>query len=177
MHGDGDPLLDHAPRPVDDLVRMVTRIAARSWPVSYHLLPSQEYFNRVSSPVFVFQPKGFLGRTNPDITAWNGRYAGSISSFSRMKEFLLPGNPTRERPDTDDLDTPEVLRPKLFSDAESDHSDILPFGPDRFSEPLPIYQVVGWGMPTALGIRYKPTITGGIGHRSIDTCAGDGTVV
>jgi probable HAF family extracellular repeat protein len=177
LHGYGDPLLSYLPSVLENPVRQASRVSGRTWPMSYHLLPSREYFNRVLQPVFEFNSIGEKGGMHPSATAWFNRYRGLIADYAGMQDFLIPGNPTRPRPPSAAVNVPDVVDGVKFFVAEIHHLDILPVGPDSFAERLPFYQVVGVGLPTARGIGYFPSKKDTLEHRGLYTCDGDGTVV
>ncbi len=182
LHGEEKNFLG----PVEEPLQVATRVAARTWPNPYALLPNRQYFQRVIDPVLVFEPKGLLGLTNRQITAWDARYAGAIASGPAMQDFLL-GNPVRPRPFVTNTSVPDVLNSLQYFLGEQAHRLIEDFSGLDFDPPLPVYQVVGWGLETVRGIEYKPklpvevnlplTLSDTIGHKTLDTCDGDITVV
>ena len=179
--------------PVEEPVQVGTRVAARTWPNPYALLPNALYFERVIDPVFEFKAKGFFGNSDPSINRWIARYGTSIATHSGMQDFLLGapaplGNNVRPRPVPRNTSTPEVVDEALFFKGEQAHRLIESFNGSNFDPPLPVYQIAGWGLETVRGIQYKPKLPiefnlprprldATIGRKTLDTCEGDITVV
>lgn len=173
LHGEEYPLMSIVT--LKDNVQVATRTAARTWPMSYLLLPSPEYFERVLSPVVTFNPTGRLGTFHPSVSRWDAQFPQGISTFADSQDFLLGIG--RFAPEPSDVKTPDVIDRQLLLDAELSHDEIDFFDPSAFEDPLPVYQIVGWGVETARGIQYRPTLLANIGHKKLYTCDGDGTVV
>ena len=159
----------------------IAREAGETMIGSYNLLPSQEYFNRVASPVIEFD-------SNSPLTAnFINLYGNQIDDYSELRKFLLGDEGARSEPFSGqclntpvDTSQPNVLRSALIERVQSLHafSDSWQPPPD-----VDVIQVAGWGLATARGISYTskrrcPLLCGQVlTHRRLDTIDGDGTVV
>lgn len=120
------------------------RGAAASMPGSYALAPSSGYFNQVSSPVAVFAP-------GASTNAMVEEYGSTLDSFTEMVSFMKNVPETRENPTEQDDETPLPLSRELIEKAEDTHAVL-----DTWTPPdgVQVYEVVGWGNNTAVGVRY-----------------------
>jgi hypothetical protein len=152
----------------------VLRTAVHEMPGAYQLLPSRRYFDRVLSPVieFVRSPTGGL-----EIDDWIAEYGTAIANFGDMKEFLLAtGGPRMQNPSSVRIDWPAILDAATFGQSETAHDDIARKF-DLQARTFPVYQIVGWGLSTTRGLRYRSKDLRGSFFETIRTCDGDGTVV
>jgi hypothetical protein len=139
LHGDEQDLIGGL------LVRKSTaRTLAENMMGAYNLLPSDEYFKKVASPVVEFDAS--IDKFNNFRTV----YGDTIDSASELKDFLLAKDGRAEPADTDTT-TPNVLKAEMLSLAEANHNviDIL-----VMPENIKVTELAGWGSKTIKGIRY-----------------------
>lgn len=142
------------------------RTVAQNFESAYGLLPSANYFAKVSDPVITFNASA------PFTTAWRAQWGPSIDRFSEFKDFATGAGVPRTNPTTD-LTVPEVLNPSLFQNVSDWHAQY-----DSFAMPgsIRVVQVAGWGLPTVKSIDYR-TEHGKQNYEVLFTKEGDGTVV
>jgi pimeloyl-ACP methyl ester carboxylesterase len=192
----GDPLLDRidtvvmvaapqlgTPEAVATLLHGTTKVGkglerdtAETLPSAYHLLPSQEYFHTVSTPVLEFDPDV---TTIPELVDFAGRTIGGWDGYASLKDFLTGHAGTWTEPT--DIDAPNVLDASLLAYAESVHNTL-----DTWTPPVHIrmVQIAGWGIDTIRGIGYddwdmlfaRQTLET-LDRHLLKTTLGDGTVV
>lgn len=139
LHGDEQDLIGGL------LVRKSTaRTLAENMMGAYNLLPSDEYFKKVASPVVEFDSS--IDKFNNFRTV----YGDSINSASELKDFLLAKDGRAEPADTDTT-TPNVLKSSMLSLAEINHGVI-----DNLVIPenIKVTELAGWGVSTIRGIKY-----------------------
>lgn len=134
-------------------------------PTLYNLLPSENYFTYVDTPVITIDPV-----TMPD---WVAKYGTTIHSGVAIKNFLADTY-QRVASSSPVLETPVALNPTLLTGAEAVHAEL-----DQWVPPPGIHltQIAGWGVPkTIASLRYSRR--GGIIHVEPQFVVdGDGTVV
>ncbi len=144
LHGDDD---------IDSLKGMIfskenSRGLGENMMGAYNLLPSKEYFNRVTDPVIELDPSldSVVG-----FSTLNGLYGNSINTFSAFVDFLEGKRDSRVEPEDSDLDTPNVLKTPLLDRTVATHDGI-----DNWVPPasLKVVQIAGWGLDTLRGILY-----------------------
>ena len=155
------------------------RNLAHNMPDAYALLPSSEYFAKVSDPIIDLT-------SAPKLRASAGFTENSISSRTDLATFVTE-DVGRSKPASDDVESPNTLSPHLFLGASTLHEYL-----DRWSPPagVDVIEVVGWGLDTVKGIRYLeeekifcPEFGGPciprtmLTHQPLFTQDGDGTVV
>jgi adhesin HecA-like repeat protein len=157
------------------------RSLAVNMPDAYDLLPSQMYFNHVSTPVVNFVPN----QNDPYISKEISLYSHVISTYAGEKVFIT-GTDGRKNPDPSDTLLPIKANTSLLSKAESFHSIS-----DNLTIPssIRIIQIAGWGEDTVAGFQYitdttcaQKTDPGCTGKYTLDeqpifTIDGDKTVV
>ncbi len=113
----------------------VARELGENMPGAYNLLPSLDYFNKVTEPLITFEK---AARPN-------------ISSYENFTQFLLGGD-GRQKPLTADVSAPNVLNTKLVNLAEQLHTVI-----DAWMPPVGtvLTQIAGWGINTVKSIQYS----------------------
>jgi hypothetical protein len=145
---------------------------------AYNLLPSEEYFKKVASPVIEFDASVDKFKNYRTI------YGDNIDSASELKDFLL-GKDGRVEPADTDTTTPNVLKALMLSLAKTNHNVI-----DNLAIPenIKVTELAGWGVSTIRGIKYigkevcVPDRTGCFKVNTFDrkplyTSEGDQTVV
>jgi pimeloyl-ACP methyl ester carboxylesterase len=140
LHGDGTSIAGGF-----ILGASTARDFGKDVPGAYALLPSQQYFNTVASPIVTFDPS--LNSVND----FYRKYGASITTYAALKNFLLGISDNRSNPASDDTTDPEILNAALLNNANAIHTDI-----DNYQIPtsIPVYQVAGWGEETASGVSY-----------------------
>jgi pimeloyl-ACP methyl ester carboxylesterase len=118
---------------------------------AYGLLPSSEFFSRITDPVLRFAEK-------------------AVSSYDSFADFLTALGGTRLQPAESDLKTPAVLSSALLGKAREIHSSLDTW---RFATTTEVAAIVGWGAPTTKTIEY----TGSTSPRYKKTLDGDSTVL
>ena len=130
------------------LSEKAARHFAQNAPMTYNLLPSSQYFTQTDDSVITFDPAKL-----PD---WKNKY-GDVHSTEREQNFIL--DTTRTQPAVDDLKTPEIGNPTLYSASNATHTSL-----DAWTPPsgVKLYLVNGWGMETLSSIAYTkvPACTG-----------------
>ena len=142
----------------------VARSFASTSPMFYHLLPSEEYFTYIDSPVIQFDPA---------LSEWTSRYGQTIDSKDALDEFLADSY-GRVDAETGDTDQPIQLKNSLLTPARVLHGSL-----DNWVPPgeIELIQIAGWGVPTTVsGITYKKK-GDGVKPEPNTTIDGDGTVV
>jgi pimeloyl-ACP methyl ester carboxylesterase len=114
---------------------------------AYGLLPSEEFFTRVTAPVITF-----LGN--------------AVGSYDNFANYITDKNRFVKE---DDMKTAAVLSPSLLVNAQSIHRTIDSWAYPTTTELLAI---AGWGVPTTQTVEYA---SGTVKMKK--TLAGDGTVV
>ncbi|MBI5004361.1 hypothetical protein HZC00_04665 [Candidatus Kaiserbacteria bacterium] len=140
------------------------RTFASTSPMTYHLIPSAQYFTQVDDPVISFDA------SLPD---WIARYGATIHSQERLHDFLVDSY-GRVDTQTGDIDQPVRLSGTLLSAGEAVHADL-----DNWTPPsgVQLIQIAGWGVPTTVsGMTYTQKGTG-VKPEPTLTVDGDGTVV
>ena len=144
----------------------ISRTIARNMESSHTLLPSQAYFDEVVDPVVTFD-------TNSDsVEVWRARWGSTIDSFSELDDFLTGGD-GRSAPDSEDMQSPAILREILLSGAFAFHAEYHNY---VFPEHIEVVQLAGWGLPTVKSIHYTE-FHDKLGYTVSFTDEGDGTVV
>ncbi len=139
LHGDEQDLAGGL------LVRKSTaRTLAENMMGAYNLLPSEEYFNKVASPVVEFDAS--IDKFNNFRTV----YGNTIDSASELKDFLLAKDGRAEPADIDTT-TPNVLKAGMLSLAEANHNVIDTL---VMPENIKVTELAGWGVSTIRGIKY-----------------------
>lgn len=111
---------------------------------AYNLLPSDEYFKKVASPVIEFDPS-ISGVNN-----FRDIYGENIDNVEELKNFLL-GFDGRAEPENSSTDSPNVLKTKMVSLAQENHKSIDTF---VMPENIKVTELAGWGISTVRGIKY-----------------------
>ncbi len=119
------------------------RSMMKNMPGAYNLLPSEKYFQSVSSPVVTFDNSDtfLLDRLN---------FGPAITSRFNLFNFL---SDSRRQKDVSVLDliTPSVLNNTLLNSSYSIHETLDNW---RFPRSINVVQIAGWGIDTVSGIAY-----------------------
>lgn len=120
---------------------------AENSPMSYHLLPSQRYFDDtkdINHPVVIFKDDSSyeIERT---------AYGPLIGNSVELRDFLLANEGGRTKPPVNEINTANILNPTLMSYAELLHSSL-----DVWVSPpnISLYQIAGWGVGTVAGVEF-----------------------
>lgn len=169
LHGEG------MGEPNDTLQLTFSKSAARSLaenvPSAYNLLPDENYFKQVSTPVVTFSATTIPG--------WVAAYGSSIATESQLQKFLTDSN-ARTKPIVSDTNNPNVLNSLLLTQSQNVHADLDAWNPPSN---IDVYQIAGWGDPTTLAtINYSSSLLFGgfFTHLSMGPSFvedGDGVVV
>jgi hypothetical protein len=163
------------------MTHSTARELGRNMQSGYSLLPSEEYFNRVSTPVISFVPNIFDPYTTNDIAL----YGENISTYSSQESFVT-GEDGRDNPNFLDTLKPINITQSLLNRAENLHESIDTM---ELPEHIRVIQIAGWGISTISGFKYSakkpcsyPTDNGCTGQYILDqepifTVDGDETVV
>jgi pimeloyl-ACP methyl ester carboxylesterase len=113
---------------------------------AYDLLPSQSYFDHVSTPVIDLA-------NAPILRASSGVSSSSIASEPIFTKFIT-GSSGRAAPAFDDIESPEVLSPQLLASSTSLHSSL-----DNWVPPVgvKVIQIAGSGIDTPATVIYTET--------------------
>jgi pimeloyl-ACP methyl ester carboxylesterase len=155
------------------LSKAAARTMARNMPGAYHLLPSEQYFRDVQTPVASFV------NSSPLLLDAYAQYGSLLNSWGEMNSFVL-GNETqngRSAPEADDLNTPAIGNAFLLQYAKTVHQTL-----DAWTPPsgVHVFQIAGWGVDTLATIKYTQKKKGNEYKWKEDftmTEDGDGTVV
>ncbi len=173
LHGDGQDLAGGF------LVKKSTaRTLGENMMGAYNLLPSEEYFKKVASPVVEFDPS--VDKVNNFRTI----YGEAIDTGSELKDFFL-GKDGRAEPADSDTDAPNILKSSMLALAQANHNAIDTWTPP---ENIKVTELAGWGVSTVRGVEYfgkeecvanltictKTTV---LDRRPLYTTEGDKTVV
>lgn len=152
-------------------------------PFGYNLLPQEDYFNMVETPVITIE-----SGTSTD--AWRGQFGDVIDTVPALKAFLEKES-GRTTPAWEDTKTPATAYSSLINYANSAHG----FMQDWKPEETQVYEVAGTGIATPSTINYftdtecvRYDSTSGsaakcietkpkLGYRISEVKNGDGTVV
>lgn len=141
---------------------------AENAPPAYNLLPDQNYFTYVDTPVVTFD------QTLPDWISRYGDKGGNVIHSEELLNNFLTDTYGRTTAGSVDIKTPVALNVELLSRARALHSSL-----DTWIIPssIKVTEIAGWGIPTTVsGINY--TKEKGIIAPDINTTIdGDGTVV
>lgn len=136
--------------------RPTARTFAENAPVSYHLLPSQAYFDAVQHdgvhPVVQF----------PALQAYSlerGAYGDVIGDVGELHHFLRASEGGRSKPNQADTQSANVLSAPLLAYAANTHAMLDAWIPP---EGVDVYQIAGWGNDTVSGIEFydEPRVFG-----------------
>lgn len=128
LHGDGTGLLGGLI--VGDGVMRTLGLNAIS---AYGLLPSADYFNKISTPVLTFAGK-------------------AVGSYKLFTDFLSAKTDKRGQAKESDLKSPAVLGSSHISKADWLHSIIDSW---KFPSATEVLSIAGWGTPTTMTVDYS----------------------
>ncbi|MFA6609017.1 MAG: hypothetical protein WCT07_03885, partial [Candidatus Paceibacterota bacterium] len=117
------------------------RNLVQNMPSVYNLLPSKEYFEGSSNSVIT------IDKSLPD---WISSYGGNINSIEVLHSFLT--DTSRQKPNYEDVKTPEIVNNTLLTNAEVKHLTL-----DTWTPPadIKLTTIAGWGEDTLKTIDYK----------------------
>ncbi|MCL5782178.1 MAG: hypothetical protein M1459_02365 [Patescibacteria group bacterium] len=144
------------------LKQSVAREMGRNMPSAYSLLPSERYFDSVSTPAITF-----ASSTIPGIN--NGSYQLAISDGSSLASFIIDDARARVEPKLSDTKNPIVGNGLLMNAAEALHAILDPF---TWPTSIARLSIIGWNMLTTKGVDYYTNET----DKKVSNM-GDGTVV
>ena len=116
-------------------------------PMTYHLLPSQAYFDSVQDPnhsVFSFEGNNTFGTEI-------GTYGRTIDTWSELSDFLAAREGGRTQPPANNIDMPAIGNANLLEYARATHESLDTWTPP---ESIMVYQIAGWGDRTVSGISW-----------------------
>jgi len=118
------------------------RYLSLSTPVSYNLLPSQQYQNNALQPLISIDPASL-----PD---WVQKYGSVIVNSQKLRSFLT--DTSRGASSYSDIATPAIASTSLFDSAAATHSQL-----DNWTPPqgIKLITIAGWGNPTTSSINYE----------------------
>lgn len=145
----------------------VVRAAALTIPSAYNLLPSSEYFSRVSEPAIVFDENSSFTKD------WRDLWGTEIATYLDFFAFVTGGGVARIEPAEGQTRIPAILDPNLTFDANTFHDTY-----DTYDIPdgIRTVEIGGWGLRTIKGLKYK-TRHFRQQYESLFTKEGDNTVV
>lgn len=127
--------------------RTEVRTMALFSPMTYHLLPSQAYFNSIQDPNHsIFS---FTGTHS--FEAEKLAYGTTIDSWSELSNFLRAKEGGRGQVSAGDINQPAVADAGMLEYAQRTHESL-----DSWTPPadIMVYQVAGWGDRTVSGISW-----------------------
>lgn len=154
------------------LTKSKARTMALNMPGAYHLLPSEQYFRDVQTPIVSF------ANSSPLLTDAYARYGSLMNSWLEMNDFVLGSEAAggRTPSEADDLNTPAVGNASLLQYARDIHRTIDAWAPPSG---VHVFQIAGWGVDTLATIQYSQKKKSGTFQWKEDftmTEDGDGTV-
>lgn len=133
--------------PLDVLIpQSKARKLIENMPGAYGLLPSAEYFNRMSDPFITFNSE------NTRYKSFKDAYGEKIQSFDEFKKFLLGTDDNREKPSENDVEQENILNKNILQEASEIHTRIDNWIPP---ENVEVVQIAGWGLDTISGVKYS----------------------
>lgn len=151
------------------------RTLSENMPNAYEILPSQKYFDTISTPIIEFD------EDVKEIYDFRDLYRESINTFDEMRRFLLGDEGGRSEPDNGDTDSPNVLSEDLLNESESLQQMLTGWTPPANVE---VHEIAGWGLDTPATIRYDdcdilfcPDELSNLDRELVFTSDGDETVV
>jgi pimeloyl-ACP methyl ester carboxylesterase len=160
LHGYNEHIPPFIPLALTD---SVARKFANNMPGAYQLLPSNNYFTYVDTPVVTF---------GSGMSDWADRYGEVIHSEETLHNFLTDTF-GRVESDNSNTHTPTYLQGNLLSASETVHETL-----DNWSPPsgIQVTEIAGWGIPTTMsGVEYYMD-HGQVKFNPVWTIDGDGTV-
>jgi pimeloyl-ACP methyl ester carboxylesterase len=121
------------------LSKSTARGLAEYMPSAYTLLPSDAYFDTVSTPVVTFD--------TDKLPAWSAKYGDMINTSEGMQNFLTDTYKRVDATDTD-VEDPTKLHSNLLDAAMARHA-----AADAWVAPegVRVVQIAGWGVPVTVG--------------------------
>lgn len=150
--------------------RLVSQNDARklieNMPGAYGLLPSAEYFSRITDPFITFSSE------NTWFKDFKDAYGEKIQSHDEFKRFLLGTDDGRSKPAASDVEKENILNSSILQEASNMHARL-----DAWAPPLnvEVVEIAGWGLDTVSGIKYtekEKTSCSGTGKNR--SCSGTG---
>lgn len=170
LHGDDTNLLHGI-----TLDKKTGREFGENMASAYNFLPTRKYFDIVQDPVVEFD------EDVKEIYDFRSLYGENIDNWDEFKKFLLGDDGTRSEPEVSDLDSPNVLKENLLSQAEAIHDNLDDW---QAPEGMEVVQIAGWGLDTVRGVKYDdcdipfcPDKLSNLDRSLIMTQDGDETVV
>jgi pimeloyl-ACP methyl ester carboxylesterase len=111
-------------------------------PFAYHLLPSGEYYDTVTTPVITFEPG-----TSTD--SWIAQFGNELNTLEKVTAFLAKES-GRVTPEWNNTATPATLYSHLLGYGESVHTYLDDWKPAETK----VYEVAGIGLSTPTNITY-----------------------
>ncbi len=162
-------------------ISIISNATARAFtqnaPMAYHLLPSEDYLESTAGdsthPVIHFAGSGYLKE--------EVAYGNTIANRVALDDFLIAKEGGRNKPESKDLLSAEILNPALIAYANIQHAILDHWTPPKDIE---VDQIAGWGVDTVAGVDFytSPPINMLTAlnpqrlYRPIFTEDGDGTV-
>lgn len=173
LHGDNQAILGGL-----IVKQSVMRSLAQNMSSMYSLLPSREFFSKISSPTIIFASTTIDGLNN-------NSYFAEINSAEKQDSFIVDSENARLEPVSTDTDSPLKGNKNLLLAANAIHEILDPF---IWPSTIARWTIIGWNTLTAQGLEYsedkscKLRLSGlkcvnTIAHSIIKTIMGDGTVV
>jgi pimeloyl-ACP methyl ester carboxylesterase len=124
------------------------RTLGENMPSAYALLPSKKYFETIDIQSIPTELVTFSNSTL--YTSERAAYGGNITNENELSGYLL-GTEGRTHPQSDDLDSPNVLNSSLFNQATILHDAIDDWQPATSTQ---VIEIAGWGVYTVSGVSY-----------------------
>lgn len=121
----------------------VARKLMNTMPFSYHLLPTEGYFDSVETPLVKIES----GTTT---NAWVEQFGSELGEQAELHGFLSRDS-GRSKPEQDDVATPEIVDPYLLQYAKTTEVVQGNFVPPQG---VKVHQVAGTGVPTPSQLVY-----------------------
>ncbi len=125
------------------LSQSTSRKLMETMPFAHHLLPNQDYFDLVETPVITFAD-------GEATAAWLSTFGNQITSQNTLQDFLRKDS-GRVVPDTNDLTTPAVVEGYLFGYVNIIDTLLQDWEPETDTS---VYQIAGTGIETPASIEY-----------------------
>ncbi len=123
----------------------VARALAQYMPSAFNLLPSTEYFSRITDSPVEFDP------SVDQLVPWRTMYGDTVDSPTELRSFLTGGNGAWSGPNLSDVVSPIVVQDHFLDTASANQSAWQSWTPPPS---IKVIEIAGWGLDTVKTVRY-----------------------